>query len=145
MYNYYYLSHHGISGQKWGVKNGPPYPLSESRSSRIGRKRAEKRIKYIEKNTKKGIASASLSKQISSLRMEDLRRQANDILKDDSRLEVFGKQTIINRATALSAGHIAAGGLAFIATAASAPVALVAGSALVPVGASWIYYHYTTR
>lgn len=23
-----YLAHHGILGQKWGVKNGPPYPLS---------------------------------------------------------------------------------------------------------------------
>lgn len=23
-----YLVHHGIQGQKWGVKNGPPYPLS---------------------------------------------------------------------------------------------------------------------
>lgn len=22
-----YLEHHGIKGQKWGVKNGPPYPL----------------------------------------------------------------------------------------------------------------------
>lgn len=21
------LCHHGIKGQKWGVKNGPPYPL----------------------------------------------------------------------------------------------------------------------
>lgn len=145
MYNYYYLSHHGIMGQRWGVKNGPPYPLSGSRSSRVGRKRAEKRISYIEQNTKKGIASARLSKQLSSLRMEDLRRQANDILKDDSRLEAFGKQTIVNRVAGLSAGHLAAGGLAFIATAASAPAALVAGSALVPIGASWIYYNYTTR
>ena len=24
---YTYLSHHGIKGQKWGVQNGPPYPL----------------------------------------------------------------------------------------------------------------------
>lgn len=27
---YYYtshLAHHGIKGQKWGVENGPPYPL----------------------------------------------------------------------------------------------------------------------
>lgn len=23
-----YLSHHGIDGQKWGVRNGPPYPLT---------------------------------------------------------------------------------------------------------------------
>lgn len=26
------LYHHGIKGQKWGVKNGPPYPLKISRS-----------------------------------------------------------------------------------------------------------------
>ena len=25
--------HHGIQGQKWGVKNGPPYPLDEKASS----------------------------------------------------------------------------------------------------------------
>lgn len=24
------LAHHGIKGQKWGVKNGPPYPLKRS-------------------------------------------------------------------------------------------------------------------
>ena len=25
------LYHHGIKGQKWGVRNGPPYPLTEVR------------------------------------------------------------------------------------------------------------------
>lgn len=25
-----YLSHHGIKGQQWGVKHGPPYPISDS-------------------------------------------------------------------------------------------------------------------
>lgn len=30
-----YLAHHGIEGQKWGVRNGPPYPLSaEDHSAR---------------------------------------------------------------------------------------------------------------
>jgi len=28
-----YLEHHGILGQKWGVKNGPPYPLGASEHS----------------------------------------------------------------------------------------------------------------
>lgn len=22
-----YLAHHGIRGQRWGTRNGPPYPL----------------------------------------------------------------------------------------------------------------------
>lgn len=29
-----YLAHHGIKGQKWGVKNGPPYPLDEQSEGR---------------------------------------------------------------------------------------------------------------
>lgn len=30
-----YLMHHGIKGQHWGVKNGPPYPLDDNRSLAI--------------------------------------------------------------------------------------------------------------
>ena len=26
------LKHHGIKGQKWGVKNGPPYPINSEKS-----------------------------------------------------------------------------------------------------------------
>lgn len=26
-----YLRHHGKKGQKWGVRNGPPYPLEEKK------------------------------------------------------------------------------------------------------------------
>lgn len=28
-----FLSHHGIKGQKWGVKHGPPYPLNKEQSA----------------------------------------------------------------------------------------------------------------
>lgn len=27
------LAHHGVKGQKWGVRNGPPYPLDKSKKS----------------------------------------------------------------------------------------------------------------
>ena len=31
----YYLSHHGIKGQQWGVQNGPPYPLDKETAVKI--------------------------------------------------------------------------------------------------------------
>lgn len=41
-----YLAHHGIDGQKWGVRNGPPYPLDRETHIKVVRegyvkKRAE--------------------------------------------------------------------------------------------------------
>lgn len=30
---YNVLAHHGIKGQKWGVRNGPPYPIDKSQKS----------------------------------------------------------------------------------------------------------------
>ena len=27
---FYYISHHGTLGQKWGVRNGPPYPIGSA-------------------------------------------------------------------------------------------------------------------
>ena len=27
------LYHHGIQGQKWGIRNGPPYPLESGKGS----------------------------------------------------------------------------------------------------------------
>lgn len=32
------LYHHGIAGQKWGVSNGPPYPLSSEKHERVLKK-----------------------------------------------------------------------------------------------------------
>lgn len=36
-----YLAHHGIRGMKWGVRNGPPYPLGESDKSAAEKRAAQ--------------------------------------------------------------------------------------------------------
>lgn len=38
-----FLAHHGTDGMKWGIRNGPPYPLSKEGRAAIRRQRAEKR------------------------------------------------------------------------------------------------------
>ena len=64
------LYHHGIKGQKWGKKNGPPYPLSGGDSSISEQKaiRAERRKKnsiynkkHYDKVVKKGTSFSTLS------------------------------------------------------------------------------------
>lgn len=49
------LYHHGIEGQKWGVRNGPPYPLKEKDVSisdkvRVGLKYIKKILLYNNQN-----------------------------------------------------------------------------------------------
>lgn len=39
------LCHHGIDGQKWGVRHGPPYPLKRGLSQRIRRRSIEQKKK----------------------------------------------------------------------------------------------------
>ena len=47
------LAHHGIDGQKWGVQNGPPYPLDPSDYSKSEKKALKQDLKWIKKNEKK--------------------------------------------------------------------------------------------
>lgn len=51
------LAHHGIKGQRWGIQNGPPYPLSPEDYSR-----AEKLNKSISKKTASGLRPEELRK-----------------------------------------------------------------------------------
>ena len=42
---YNVLAHHGIKGQKWGVRNGPPYPLDKSQDAELQNAVGERIIK----------------------------------------------------------------------------------------------------
>ena len=56
-----FLAHHGIAGQKWGVRNGPPYPLSAGQHSAKERK-ADWRSSLASNNSKKASGSIDISK-----------------------------------------------------------------------------------
>lgn len=70
-----YLMHHGILGQKWGKKNGPPYPLGASDHSAsekkagwkesLHKKHEQKKLaKEIKKATKKSYTTDDVQKAI---------------------------------------------------------------------------------
>lgn len=71
------LKHHGVKGQKWGVQNGPPYPLKYEAHSA-----AEK--KHMSKGKAKGIANDI------AFRLHEKKEDLDDYLKkhqnDDSQL-----------------------------------------------------------
>ena len=49
-----YLVHHGVEGQHWGKKNGPPYPLdAEGKAELRAQKKAEREEKKINKASRK--------------------------------------------------------------------------------------------
>lgn len=78
------LAHHGIKGQKWGVKNGPPYPLSDDVSGRVrmqgkwGRDSADYSKDHSDKFEERGVDSLSDLKLLSeSANMQTIRRNIN--------------------------------------------------------------------
>lgn len=51
------FNHHGIQGQKWGVQNGPPYPLDDSASKQKIKKSIYNQSKVMNSLTDEDLAS----------------------------------------------------------------------------------------
>ena len=77
------LQHHGILGQKWGRRNGPPYPLdgSVSTGSRLKTKKGKK-DKY------KPVTSKTYSKRRTNASIaatkKDINKMSNQELRDSN-------------------------------------------------------------
>lgn len=61
-----FLEHHGILGQEWGVRNGPPYPLTGgSYDNRTGTKLKESKKKESKRNEDRTISAGTTFRTLS--------------------------------------------------------------------------------
>lgn len=102
MPNYGYLAHHGIEGQKWGKRNGPPYPLDPEDHSA-----AEKKANH-------GVYSQGVKQDRSGDGSPDSARKSQEVpdpdILNDKKKEIDKKKLLIG-------AGIAAGVLAVVGTA----------------------------
>lgn len=59
-----YLEHHGIKDQRWGVRNGPPYPLSRQEKAKMRAKAKAEKLKEQKKIQDQKLKNTSLKRQM---------------------------------------------------------------------------------
>lgn len=94
------LYHHGVLGQKWGVRNGPPYPLSSSSHSS-----SEKKAGW-RKSLKSGTPSTKKKKK--SAPKADIKAKINKAIeeKKESKAKIKEREDLIKNRRSLSDADI---------------------------------------
>lgn len=91
------ISHHGILGQKWGVQNGPPYPLNESAKSKIEKRheKAEKRLQKAESSRNDLSGHISKSRAIHSIKNMSPYQlsRVSELIDWDKKIDIFSSDT----------------------------------------------------
>lgn len=92
-----YLEHHGILGQKWGVKHGPPYPLDSKTSKKVSSGKVTINIKDLtDDELKRIVQRLNMEKQLKDLTKEQKSKgkkfsdKAVDKLGDTALNIIFG-------------------------------------------------------
>ena len=84
------LYHHGISGQKWGVRNGPPYPLKGGMHTDLEMGQAKKKVgtlsgyfknKKLKKQRAKALEKARAARVEKQARAEEERKHQEELQK----------------------------------------------------------------
>lgn len=102
-----YIAHHGIKGQKWGVKNGPPYPLNSDKLASSIYRNAKKHEPAITKDISKAVEQAGsklhgLEHKLKTRESIKRKIETNSIEKDISVNKAAGKIRDAVRYTSLT-------------------------------------------
>lgn len=81
------LMHHGIDGQKWGVKHGPPYPLDSSKSTGSRLKVKKKKSRAQKKEEKRQIKRKKEEEKLNTVKKKAI-AFVKDTYSDNPKLEV---------------------------------------------------------
>ncbi len=111
-----YLEHHGVKGQKWGVKHGPPYPLSRQKGSgRLAKGKGSIQKKKpsgglierhkAKKTYKQRVQSAEKARQAKQAKAEEAKRVQEEQDKREAAAlnEEMWRQDVIRRGDAETA------------------------------------------
>lgn len=96
------LAHHGISGMKWGKRNGPPYPLTQSSKSKAERKVSTGKTNGSEKkdtetSSKKKVSDMSDSELKEAISRLQLEKQYKDLTKSENvKKSAKGKEFVMD-------------------------------------------------
>ena len=148
-----YISHHGILGQKWGVrryqnkdgtltdegkKKRERAEHNQDLAYRVGEKRLDRRLTGLEKSISRDAASVSRSRQSRIANADRLRKANEEILNNPNRLRDLGKRTIRGRTlTGIGAGLVSAGSAAAAFAADTAIPFVGIPASLVATGIYW--------
>jgi hypothetical protein len=125
-----YLEHHGVDGQKWGKRNGPPYPLnSEGKADLIKQRKAEKKREKKEAVKKVLESPAAFDVDLEEKLKGKNKNEATKIIRKEAReySEALGKVTLGRIAAGSAIGAIGGAAIGF---ATGGPIG-AAGSAVV--------------
>ncbi len=90
-----YLSHHGVKGQKWGDRNGPPYPLNDVTKAIAYRGGQMSDGRQVANFTKKDVKKARriVEKSMKAMTSDDIKEYKARLLLEKDMGEILGTDT----------------------------------------------------
>ena len=90
-----YLSHHGVKGQKWGVENGPPYPLNDVVKAIAYRGGEMSDGRKVANFTRRDVRKARkiVNKNMKAMTTEDMKEYKSRLLLEKEMGEILGTDT----------------------------------------------------